>query len=284
MNGLFFGLNVVDIQYFIGTEISQNKKHRAIDSQISVGGPAVNAAITFTKLGGTGTYAGFIKGHNFSNWIVDNISPYNIIIKDLSFKNQAKPVFSSVVSSIDSGDRTIFYSAPKIYNVLISEDFLNNIDIVLLDGFYIKTAINIAKLAHKKKIPIVLDGGSWKDGMEDLLPYIDIAICSNDFKIPRINGTKKMITKLKTYGVNKIAFTRGEKPIIAYDVNQETQIPISATNVLDTLGAGDVFHGAFCYYWLDSNDFVTALRNASKIASFSCVFKGSREWLKYYNK
>ena len=283
MNGLFFGLNVVDIQYFINSEISQNEKHRALGSETSVGGPAVNAAITFTKLGGTGTYAGFIKGHNFSEWIAYDIFSHNVSITDLANDKQAVPVFSSVISSLNSGDRTIFYSSPKIYNTSVNNDFLNNIDIVLFDGFYIKTAINIAKLARKKNIPVVLDGGSWKDGMEDLLPFIDIAICSNDFCIPGTSCQNDIIATLQKYGISRIAITRGEKPIIVHDENNPIQIPVLSNNIQDTLGAGDVIHGAFCYYWLLENDFVGALEKASKVASFSCQYKGSREWLKYYN-
>ncbi|MDJ0536213.1 MAG: PfkB family carbohydrate kinase [Xenococcaceae cyanobacterium MO_207.B15] len=46
---------------------------------------------------------------------------------------------------------------------------------------------------------------------------------------------------------------------------------------VDTLGAGDIFHGAFCNYILQE-DFPTALFLAAQMASKSCQFFGTRSW------
>lgn len=49
--------------------------------------------------------------------------------------------------------------------------------------------------------------------------------------------------------------------------------------VSDDLGAGDIFHGAFCYYYLKNSDFCDSLCRASAIAGHSCLFPGTRSWL-----
>jgi sugar/nucleoside kinase (ribokinase family) len=56
------------------------------------------------------------------------------------------------------------------------------------------------------------------------------------------------------------------------------QIVVPQINAIDTMGAGDVFHGAFCHYILRQN-FTDALEAATKIASDSCQFFGTRQWM-----
>jgi sugar/nucleoside kinase (ribokinase family) len=55
-------------------------------------------------------------------------------------------------------------------------------------------------------------------------------------------------------------------------------IDVPTVQAVDTLGAGDIFHGAFCHYILREN-FPTALKQAAHIASFSCQFFGTRRWM-----
>ncbi|MFN7658917.1 MAG: PfkB family carbohydrate kinase, partial [Dolichospermum sp.] len=47
---------------------------------------------------------------------------------------------------------------------------------------------------------------------------------------------------------------------------------------VDTLGAGDIFHGAFCHYILE-NSFVQALELAANTAAKACQYFGTRNWL-----
>ncbi|NJN28317.1 MAG: hypothetical protein HC819_21280 [Cyclobacteriaceae bacterium] len=73
--------------------------------------------------------------------------------------------------------------------------------------------------------------------------------------------------------------TRGEKPIIVNEGSVNLLVQVPKTQVVDTLGAGDIFHGAFCYHYAATNDFLFAIEEAGKIASFSCQFHGPRTWM-----
>ncbi len=57
-----------------------------------------------------------------------------------------------------------------------------------------------------------------------------------------------------------------------------TKIPVPQVDALDTLGAGDVLHGAFCYYLAEGFDRREALRRAAIIASGSCCYFGTHTW------
>lgn len=58
------------------------------------------------------------------------------------------------------------------------------------------------------------------------------------------------------------------------DINPPSVEPV------DTLGAGDIFHGAFCWSLVEQGDFVTALKKASEVAAFSTTMWGTRSWIK----
>jgi sugar/nucleoside kinase (ribokinase family) len=152
-------------------------------------------------------------------------------------------------------------------------------EIIMLDGFYPEVAIELSKVARKKGIPVVLDGGSWKPATEKLLRLVDVAICSSDFFPPGCVNTDEVFNFLKGKGVKKMAVTRGGDSIV-YCETARGEIDLEPVNCIDTLGAGDFLHGAFCYYYLQNNDFINSLCKASKIASFSCRFRGTRDWLK----
>ena len=142
--------------------------------------------------------------------------------------------------------------------------------------------MDCARLANERKIPVVLDCGSWKPQYEELLQYADVVICSADFYPPGCNESGNVFNYLKQKGVNFSALTRGGQSILFQDEKGRGEVPVEKVKAIDTLGAGDFLHGAFCYYylWLDFN-FEKALKQAVKLATFTCLFKGTRAWINF---
>jgi sugar/nucleoside kinase (ribokinase family) len=56
-------------------------------------------------------------------------------------------------------------------------------------------------------------------------------------------------------------------------------VPVPRVEAVDTMGAGDIFHGSFCYFTAIGHGFVEALEMAARIAAESCRFRGTREWM-----
>ena len=151
-------------------------------------------------------------------------------------------------------------------------------DVILIDGHQMEVSWELAKVAKSREIPIVIDGGSWKPGFEKVLPFVDYAICSANFSPPQCHNTGDVFNFLQKMGISQIAITNGKQPIQYLDQGKISTIPVASINALDTLGAGDIFHGAFCHHILQA-DFPTALSKAAHIASKSCQFFGTRSWL-----
>ncbi|MFM8008533.1 MAG: PfkB family carbohydrate kinase, partial [Dolichospermum sp.] len=83
---------------------------------------------------------------------------------------------------------------------------------------------------------------------------------------------------LRKFNIPHIAITQGEKPIQYLTNNVRNSINVPKIQPVDTLGAGDIFHGAFCHYILE-NSFVQALTLAANTAAKACQYFGTRNWL-----
>jgi sugar/nucleoside kinase (ribokinase family) len=139
-------------------------------------------------------------------------------------------------------------------------------------------SIAIARQAKSKNIPVAIDGGSWKPDFDKVLPYVDYAICSDNFYPPDCSNQQDVFSYLQNMGIPYIAITQGDRPVRYLDRGQWGAIDIPAIAPIDTSGAGDVFHGSFCRYILDKS-FTESLSLAAQIASHSCQFFGTRQWM-----
>nr|WP_281501849.1 PfkB family carbohydrate kinase [Aliiroseovarius sp. F20344] len=81
-------------------------------------------------------------------------------------------------------------------------------------------------------------------------------------------------------GLSRWAITRGAKGVIWQDGDSSGEIPAVPVAAVDTLGAGDIFHGAFCHAYAETGDFVAALSSANRIAAKSCELAGTRSWMR----
>ncbi len=283
---LFVGLVTLDLIYLAQSPPQNNQKIVAVDYTVAAGGPATNAAVAFSHLGNQAKVLGIVGSHPMTQLIRGDLHKYQVEITDLDPTTTNPPPVSSIIVTQASGERAVVsINAVKTQanSQAIPADILQNVDIVLIDGHQMTVGIEIAQTAKANNIPVVVDGGSWKPGFDKLLPFVDYAICSANFHPPNCQTEEEVFNYLRQLGIPHIAITHGEKPI-QYFI-QETGISglieVPKTTAVDTLGAGDIFHGAFCHYVLREN-FPDALRSAAKIAAFSCQFFGTRHWMESY--
>ncbi len=279
MKGLFWGLLTIDLHFFTDYYPSENSKVKVKKFDSYIGGPATNAAITFKHLGARAKLATSIGKNTFRPMILHEIKQCGVDVYDFKSGEIADPVFASVVTNESNGTRTIFSYHPKETINYSSKIIDSRTQIALFDGFYIHSAIEAAKRCKELGIITVFDGGSWKPGTEDLLKYIDVAICSDDFSPPNIDTPNEVTEYLLKKGVQKTAITRGEKPIITNEGEANFLIDVPKADIVDSLGAGDIFHGAFCFFYAQTKNFPFSLEKASQVASFSCQFPGPRTWM-----
>jgi sugar/nucleoside kinase (ribokinase family) len=278
---LFVGLTTWDLIYRATAPPANNQKIVASDFIAAAGGPATNAAIAFQHLGGQAMLMSGLGTSAIAPLIQAELTHLGLQHYDLFPNSTTLPPLSSIVVTESTGDRAVVcLNATKAQASIadLPEGFLTSMasmDIVLLDGHQIEVGCAIASVAKQLGVPVVLDGGSWKPGLEKLLPWIDYAICSANFHPPQ----GETIDYLKQV-VGAIAITRGNQPIDYFHKHQGT-IAVPTIAPIDTLGAGDIFHGAFCHALVSQHDFIESLAIAAQVAAHSCQFFGTREWMKH---
>lgn len=280
-SGLFVGMVTLDLVYLSAKLPSPNQKLVASDYMVAAGGPATNAAVTFSYLGDRSILMGVIGTHPITHLIRGDLENHRVKVVDLYPSHTEPPPVSSIIVTQSTGDRAVIsLNATKIQMAReqLQTNFNLDVDIVLIDGHQMEVGYAIAQLAKNKNIPVIIDGGSWKPGFEKILPFVDYAICSANFYPPGCTNTQEVIAYLNAIGIPHIAITQGEKPIQYLSLGVSGQISVPPIHAVDTLGAGDVFHGAFCHSILGHN-FTDALVAATTIASRSCQFFGTRRWM-----
>ena len=279
--GLFVGLTTLDCIYLSDRHLQPNQKIVAQDYLTAAGGPATNAAIAFNSFGDRPKLLTVLGQHPLSYLIKSDLEHHAIEVIDLIPQQTVSPPVSSIVVNSTTGDRSIIsINAVKSQasRSQIPKNILDGIDIILIDGHQIDLSSAIAQTATNEHIPVVMDGGSWKPGLETVLPYVDYAVCSANFYPPKCHSTLEVFDFLQAHRIEHIAITQGKQPIIYRDRATLDTLPVPKIEAIDTLGAGDIFHGAFCHYILQEN-FPTALDLAARVASKSCQFLGTRSWL-----
>lgn len=280
--GLFVGLGTLDLIYLAQQPPGENQKVVASDCTIAAGGPAANAAVTFGYLGNRAIWAGVLGTHAIAQLIKNDLAEYNVRIIDLGLRRSDPPPVSSIIVTQGTGERSVISinaTKSQVDTQTINPDILTSVNIVLIDGHQILASTQIAKIAKSQNIPMVLDGGSWKPGLDEILPFIEWAICSDNFHPPNCYNPEEVFAYLSAAGIPNIAITRGEKPILYLSKGNYGSLEIPQIQATDTLGAGDIFHGAFCHYILQKN-FTDSLSAAAKIAGDSCQQFGTRSWMK----
>lgn len=277
---LFIGLTVIDIQYFVEHYPQPNTKLKTEAPLIAVGGPAANAAITFSVLGGKADFLTCIGENSFSQVILNDFEKFGVTVIDQLKGAETDPIVSAVITTLTNSERTIITHHPNELAAEPLHDSLSpsNYDLIFVDGFYPELGVEILAEAKRLHIPVVFDGGSWKAHLPGVLKFVDVAICSGNFHPPKCTSSYETISFLKSFGITEVAISKGEENIESESFNVE----IEKVNAVDSLGAGDVLHGAFCWYWLQSFNFKMALEKASKVATFSVKFKGTHQWIHHY--
>jgi sugar/nucleoside kinase (ribokinase family) len=280
--GIFVGLSTIDILYNVDQFPSPNSKVVARSQDVLVGGPATNASITFRHLGGKSTLVTVVGCHALASVIQQELEGYSVQLIDLNPNFEKVPVVSSISVKADGERNIVSTNAARVNapSMNVPDHMLGDGSVLLVDGHYMSACQAWAKAARARGIVVVFDGGSWKSGTDELLKNVDVVICSADFLPPGCVTESEVIQYLSSYRIANIAITNGAEPVRFVSHGRSGTVQVPQVDVVDTMGAGDIYHGAFCHYYSLGRGFVDALSEAAKIAAESCRFSGTRGWMK----
>jgi len=226
-----------------------DEKHVASSYAVSFGGNAVTAAFCCAKLGIVPDLLTTVADDWLGRMFLDMAARYGISI-------HARKVRTSSLSFImpNDGNRAIVRCRDDDYLHPFSILHLSGCRALHLDGHQPDAAIYYAKLCREAGILTSLDGGGLRSNTHELLGFIDVAIVAERLCEQMGQEPAAMLDYLKSRGCRIGGVTLGERGLIWYDetghVRKLPALAVPSDRVLDTSGAGDIFHGAYVYSYL----------------------------------
>lgn len=265
------GLTTVDLVYAVEEMPRANHKITSRSVRLDVGGPAANAARTAAALGADVRLVTVLGSSQFADLARGLLTGIEVV--DLAPEEYQMPI-SSVVLDPD-GNRQVVSQNARGLTRTAEPPAVAGADVLLVDGHLMDAAIRMAREAESAGIPVVFDGGSYKPGTEELLAHVDAAAVSADFAFPRGGDTLLRILDL---GADLALQTHGAEPIVVETVRGRRWVPVPQVEVVDTLAAGDVFHGALAYAYARGDKQQAAIEFAIEVAARSVQAEGALGW------
>jgi sugar/nucleoside kinase (ribokinase family) len=159
-------------------------------------------------------------------------------------------------------------------------DLVADADVVLVDGHHPLIARAAVRHAEGRSTTVVVDAGRWKPVMSDLVAYATDMVCSNDFRMPGADAPQSTAAALVRCGVRTVVITHGGDPVQWWSDGESGSVAVEPVTVVDTLGAGDAFHGAYSYFSTQGESSVAErIERSTRVAALRCSVVGPRAWL-----
>ena len=246
MQALFIGQAYIDITFLTDRIPTGDEKTVARDYAVAFGGNAVTAAFACAKLGIVPDLMATIADDWLGRMFMDMASAYRIPL-------HARKVERSSLSFImpNDGKRAIVRCRDDHYLHPFPQLNLDGCKTLHLDGHQGDAAIAYARTARERGILVSLDGGGVRDTTLELLSFVDVAIVSERFCEQLNLDPEGTIGLLRDKGCRVAGVTLGERGMIWREKDDGMQalpaLHVPPERVVDTNGAGDLFHGAYVF-------------------------------------
>ncbi|MEN3930078.1 sugar kinase [Microvirga sp. W0021] len=246
MKALFIGQAYIDVTFLTDVIPTGDEKAVAKDYSISFGGNAVTAGFCCAKLGVVPDMLAAIADDWLGRMFIDMASKYGITV------HQRKVHESSLSFIMPTGNkRAIVRCRDDNYLHPFAPLNLGDCKALHLDGHQPDAAMHYAKACREKGILTSLDGGGLRENTHELLEFIDVAVVAERLCEQMDLTPTEMLSYLKSRGCKIGAVTLGERGTVWYDeTGQEQVLPaldVPNSKIVDTNGAGDIFHGSYIY-------------------------------------
>lgn len=272
--GLFVGLATLDVVQQVAELPGSNQKTTAEQTWLAAGGPAAVAAIAFAALGGEARLWTALGDSPVAQLVAADLATAGVRVID------AAPAGFELAASVvllngPSGERAVISGSghrPRLGPVAAPE--LEGTAVLLCDGHLPELALAAADAAAKARLPLVVDAGSHKPVFEQLLPLATDIICSADYRHP----TGRSGSALLQGRVELVAVSNGAAAVEWRTRSAAGVIQPPEVIAVDTVGAGDVLHGAYARALAVGLDRPAALRAGVAAASERVRRPGPFSW------
>ncbi|WP_413112541.1 PfkB family carbohydrate kinase [Thaumasiovibrio sp. DFM-14] len=252
------------------------------------GGVAATAAVAIAKLGSDVSLLARLGDDNVGRTITEDLKDWGVDTSLLQvFENRSS---SNAVVNVDTaGERQItVHRDPHLPTSAewMTESLLDDVDCVLCDCTWGEGAEKLLSMAKARGIPSVVDADLGGETMVNLLKvgahvafsYPALCQLTNETDVTKALQVAQQQTEGTVY------VTRGEEGCYWLENNELKHASGYSVNVVDTTGAGDVFHGALAFAVAKGNSGETAVTFANAVAALKCTKPGGRAGIPSYEQ
>ncbi|MBR8651878.1 sugar kinase [Achromobacter sp. Marseille-Q0513] len=247
---LFIGHTYIDVTLLADHWPTGDEKSVASDYAVSFGGNAVTAAFACAKLGSAPDLICSMAPDWLGHMYADMAAAHGVAL-------HTRQVRRSSLSCImpNHGKRAIVRARDADYLNDFPRLDISGYRALHLDGHQPDAALHYARAFRQAGILTSLDGGGVRENTDELLRYIDVAVCAERMCEQMGLPPEGLLEFLQARGCRVGAVTLGERGMLWYGedgkIRELASLDVPAERIVDTSGAGDVFHGAYVWSYLN---------------------------------
>ena len=276
------GLNATDTLLILPSFPAYAGKLAYEDEILSPGGQVATALVTCARLGLRVKYIGTVGDDERGRIQIESLSRSGINLDSVQVRRGASNQSAYILIDRTTGERTVLWRRPEELRLAAAEirpEEITCARLLHIDGHDTPAVARAAEIARRASIPVTVDIDTVYHGFERVLPYVDYLIASAEF--PRAwTNEPDPFTALERiqeeYGMRLAGMTLGAHGALARVGGRFIYSPGFVVDCVDTTGAGDVFHGAFCYAVLQQMPMLEALEFSNAMAALNCTALGAR--------
>jgi len=249
---------------------------------LSPGGQVATALAMCGKLGLRTKYIGAVGDDERGRIQMASLREANMNLDDVEIRTGCPNQSAYIVIDQSTGERTIFWHRPDCLTIdpaVITREKITRARMLHVDGHDTPAVARAARIARDHGIPVSVDVDNVYPGFDQVLACVDYLVGSTEFPA-RWTGECDPFRALELiqnqYGMRVAAMTLGPDGALAREDGQFVYSPGFVVNCVDTTGAGDVFHGGFCYSVLKGASVRDALEFSNAMAALNCTRLGAR--------
>jgi len=276
------GLNATDTMLVVPHFPAYGGKVPFTSEAYSPGGQVATAMVACAKLGLRAKYIGSVGDDERGRIQMESLRGSGIDLTHVQQRRNCPNQSAYIIIDQATGERTVFWSRPDCLRISPAEITADQITVARLlhiDGHDTPAVEHAASIARENGIPVTVDVDTIYPGFDRVLPLVDYLIASSEFpgRWTRLEDPFEALAAIQNeHGMAVAAMTLGAHGALARAEGRYFYSPGFVVDCADTTGAGDVFHGAFCYSVLQKMPLAQALEFSNAMAALNCTGTGAR--------
>src|SRR6202050_1080629 len=274
------GLNATDTLIALADYPERGSKVEYRSVNVLPGGQVATAVVACQLWGMSTRYVGILGDDSAATLHKEAFARAGVETQIITVNEGASP--QSLILVDGGGERTVLCRRDErvtLKSAHLDRQWIVNARALHVDGFDTAAATVAAGWARAAGIPVIADLDELYPGVEQLLQNVDYLIVSRDIpcRLMRESDLEMALRQMqRCYGCRLTAATLGENGVLAWDGKQLHHVAAYSVPVVDTTGAGDIFHAAFIYGLLQNWPLERQLDFACAAAALNCTAVGAR--------